>query len=73
MLSDAGVAHDVKEYADAAHSFLNDHDPGELNPLVVMLSKVSNSEYHEPSARDARERIVAFFDTHLRNADDGSS
>jgi len=69
MLSDAGVVHDVKEYPDAGHSFLNDHDQNKFNALVVMLARVSNSRYHEPSARDARERIVAFFDDHLRGAD----
>jgi carboxymethylenebutenolidase len=69
MLSDAGVAHDVKEYTDAGHSFLNDHDPDEFNALVVMLARISNSRYHEPSAQDARQRIVAFFDSHLRDAD----
>ncbi|MEZ5144840.1 MAG: dienelactone hydrolase family protein [Acidimicrobiales bacterium] len=71
LLSDAGVLHDVKEYADAGHSFLNDHDPAEFNALVVLLAKVSNSAYHEPSALDARRRIVAFFDEHLRDGDRG--
>jgi carboxymethylenebutenolidase len=28
-LTAAGVPHDVKEYPDAGHSFLNDHDPAE--------------------------------------------
>lgn len=69
MLSEAGVAHDVTEYAQAGHSFLNDHDPHEFNALVALLARISNSRYHEPSARDARGRIVAFFDTHLRDAD----
>ena len=69
MLSEAGVVHDVKEYPEAGHSFLNDHDQNEFNALVVMLARVSNSRYHEPSARDALERIVAFFDDHLRGAD----
>jgi len=70
-LTAAGVPHDVKEYPDAGHSFLNDHDPAEFNPLVVLLARVSNSRYHEPSATDARRRIVAFFDEHLRGQTDG--
>jgi hypothetical protein len=31
----------------------------------VLLSKLSGTRYHEPSASDARHRIVAFFDRHL--------
>jgi carboxymethylenebutenolidase len=65
VLTAAGVPHDVKEYPDAGHSFLNDHDAKEFNALVVLLARVTNSRYHEPSARDARRRIVAFFDEHL--------
>jgi carboxymethylenebutenolidase len=61
VLTRAGVAHDVKEYPDAGHSFLNDHK----NVLFKML-KVMGIGYHEPSAQDARRRIVAFFDEHLR-------
>ena len=36
ILTAAGVPHDVKEYADAGHSFLNDHDPSSI-PLVFKL------------------------------------
>jgi carboxymethylenebutenolidase len=66
-LSAAGVAHDVKEYPGAAHSFLNDHDPADASRLMIALARLSRSAYHEPSARDARRRIIAFFDEHLRN------
>ena len=62
-----GVAHDVKVYADAGHSFLNDHDPTEATILFRVLARVSGSRYHEPSARDARDRIIAFFDEHLKS------
>jgi carboxymethylenebutenolidase len=62
------VAHDVKEYPDAGHSFLNDHDPAEFNALIVLLARVSNSRYHEASAADARQRILAFFDAHLQTS-----
>ena len=69
-LSGAGVAHDVKEYPDAGHSFLNDHDPADFSRVVtslaVVFARLTGSEYHEPSARDARSRIVAFFDEHLK-------
>ena len=35
--------------------------------LTVLLSKLSETRDHEPSAQDARRRIVAFFDTHLKS------
>jgi carboxymethylenebutenolidase len=56
-----GVAHDVKEYPDAGHSFLNRHNMG---PFSV-LEKVGGFNYHEPSAEDAWARILRFFDAHL--------
>ena len=61
-----GVDLDVKVYADAGHSFLNDHDPDEFSTIFKVLAKISGSEFHEPSAIDARRRIVAFFDKHLK-------
>jgi len=61
VLTATGVAHDVKEYPDAGHSFLNDHH----NVLFKMM-KVIGIGYHEPSAQDARRRIVSFFNTHLK-------
>jgi len=64
-----GVAHDIKVYADAGHSFLNDHDPAEVSTIFKVLAKLSGSQFHAPSARDARRRIIAFFDEHLKPAD----
>jgi carboxymethylenebutenolidase len=61
-LTDLGVPHDVKEYPDAGHSFMNQLDtpfPGELIRLV-------RCDYHEPSAEDSWRRILAFFEEHLR-------
>ena len=60
-----GVEHDVKVYADAGHSFLNDHDPAEASIIFKVLARLSGSQFHESSALDARHRIVAFFDKHL--------
>ncbi len=66
-----GVDHDVKEYPDAGHAFLNDHR-GEclwsvlylmLEHLPVIAGHVG--AYHQPSAEDARRRILVFFDRHL--------
>jgi carboxymethylenebutenolidase len=57
-LSTAGVTHDVKEYADAGHSFLNRFNAG---PLLTPLLHVGGLGYHHPSAEDAWRRILAFF------------
>ena len=67
-LTAAGVAHDVKEYPDAGHSFINDHDPADVPAPMRMLERIGLSigGYHGPSADDARRRIVDFFDTYLR-------
>ena len=61
VLTAVGVDHDVKEYPDAGHSFLNDH-----RNLLFRMMKVVGIGYHEPSARDARLRIAGFFGRHLR-------
>jgi carboxymethylenebutenolidase len=64
VLTDLGVEHDVKEYPEAGHSFLNRHNTG---PFGV-LEKVAGLAYHHPSAEDAWGRILRFFDRHLRPA-----
>jgi carboxymethylenebutenolidase len=38
-----------------------------MTPLTALLSKLSGTGYHEPSAEDARQRIVGFFDRHLKS------
>jgi carboxymethylenebutenolidase len=65
-LTATGVEHDVKEYVQAGHSFLNDHDPADAPTLFVLLAKLTSSAYHQPSAADARRRILSFFNTHLK-------
>jgi carboxymethylenebutenolidase len=64
-LTTAGVHHDVKEYPDAGHSFLNDHDPADVPKLFAVMGRLIGGGYHEPSAQDARRRILAFFAAHL--------
>lgn len=59
------IPYDVREYPEAGHSFLNDHDPADVPRWAVIAGAFSNSEYHEPSARDARRRIADFFTVHL--------
>ena len=62
-----GVDHDVKEYPDAGHAFLNNHDRADVPTLLVVMAKLTGPAYHEPSAQDARRRIVSFFNTHLKS------
>lgn len=65
-LEAAGIDHDLKLYPEAGHGFLNDHDPADLPVWVRAIAKLTAADYHEPSARDARRRIVAFFNAHLK-------
>ena len=60
-----GIPYDVREYPEAGHSFLNDHDPAEVPRWAVIAGAFSNSEYHESSALDARRRIADFLAVHL--------
>ena len=66
-LTAIGVDHDVKVYPDASHGFMNDHDPADQTLLLVVLAKLSGTRFHEPSAQDARRRIVSFFNSHLKS------
>jgi carboxymethylenebutenolidase len=61
-LTDLDIEHDVKEYPDAGHSFLNRINAGPLLGSVVRLTAFN---YHHPSAEDAWRRILIFFDAHL--------
>ena len=61
-LTALGVEHDVEVYPQAGHSFLNRQGGG----LAPVLARVLGAGYHGPSAEDAFQRILAFFDAHLR-------
>lgn len=65
VLEELGVEHDVKEYPDAGHSFLNRINVG---PVFAPLVHIAGFDYHHPSAEDAWRRILDFFDAHLREA-----
>ena len=72
VLETLGIDHDVNEYPDASHAFLNDHRrEGPWGTLYVVLGHLPViagyvGYYHEPSAQDARQRILSFFDRHLQ-------
>jgi carboxymethylenebutenolidase len=60
-----GADHDIKVYPDAGHAFL--HQPGgEPGTAAGIVARITHAGYHEPSARDARRRIIAFSDAHLK-------
>ena len=61
-LGELGTPNDVKEYPDAGHSFMNRINVG---PLLSPVIHVTGFSYHHPSAEDAWERILTFFDQHL--------
>lgn len=67
-LTKIGVDHDVVEYPKVGHSFLNEL-PGialsRLNPINALLGLHHRDD---ASAADARQRILAFFDEHLKRA-----
>jgi carboxymethylenebutenolidase len=64
-----GVPHDVKEYPEAGHSFMDRFGAGPLSPVL----KVAGFGYHQPSAEDAWARILAFFDRYLRSGQEPGS
>jgi carboxymethylenebutenolidase len=60
-LEKAAIAHDVKEYPDAGHGFMNDHQG-----LFFKMIRFTGFGYEAESNFDARRRIVAFFHEHLQ-------
>ena len=60
-LERALIAHDVKEYPDAGHSFMNNHQN-----FVFKALRFAGIGYDEQATLDARRRIEAFFRTHLQ-------
>jgi carboxymethylenebutenolidase len=64
-LTAAGVEHDVKEYPEAGHSFINDSEgtvPLPLRPLTARM----HAGYVDTAAQDAWVRILAMFDSALK-------
>lgn len=59
-LAPNGVDHDVVEYPDVSHSFLNHH-----TGWMAALDRVSGFGYRGAEAEDAWRRIDAFFAGHL--------
>jgi carboxymethylenebutenolidase len=62
-LDAAGVVHDVKEYPEAGHSFMNHHQDSKM---MAVSAKFMGGGVDAPEAEaDARGRIIAFFHEQL--------
>jgi carboxymethylenebutenolidase len=70
LLTEHQVPHDVKIYPGVRHGFMNNHDPADATLLLRFLARISGTKYDEAAAHDARRRISAFFDRHLRESED---
>lgn len=60
------IDHDVKEYPDTGHGFLNRHE-GAPGRFVAVAGRLMGLGYDEAAANDARARIVSFFERYLKN------
>ncbi|AOY55533.1 dienelactone hydrolase family protein [Candidatus Rhodoluna planktonica] len=63
-LSERKIAHDIKEYPDAGHAFMNPHQAG--GPFFGTLLRISGAKPNPEAAADAWARIEKFFGEHLR-------
>lgn len=61
------VPHDVKQYPEVGHSFAN------RPPTIVYAAStiLTGSRYNHDASEDAWQRVVAFFDQHLRTSGSG--
>jgi carboxymethylenebutenolidase len=64
-LTRLGIEHDVREYPDAGHSFLNDAEVGPR--LLRPIMRIAGAGPNPTAAADAWRRIEAFFQRHLAN------
>ncbi|MEO0024017.1 MAG: hypothetical protein RL196_458 [Actinomycetota bacterium] len=60
-----GIAHDVKEYANSGHAFMNPKQAG--GPFFGTLLRISGAKPNPADAKDAWSRIETFFAEHLTN------
>ena len=63
VLTDGGVPHDVKEYPEVGHSFMNEFP---IPSVFQFVERAAGFAFSEPEAEDAWRRILAFFGEHLR-------
>ena len=63
MLTKKKIAHDVKEYLDTGHAFMNPHQAG--GPVFGALLRITGAKPNPEAAADAWARIEKFFGKHL--------
>ncbi len=82
ILDGNGIGNDVKVYPGVGHSFMNNHPgklatfagaagkdaalPRVFTVVSMLSGPLIGMGFDEQATSDARARIVAFFDTHLR-------
>ncbi|MEN9608077.1 MAG: hypothetical protein RLZZ06_8 [Actinomycetota bacterium] len=67
VLTNLEIAHDVKEYPNSGHAFMNPHQAG--GPVFgFILGKVMGAKPNPEDAADAWSRIENFFGEHLKGA-----
>jgi len=57
------VIHDIKEYPDAGHAFMNPKQGG--GPVFGTILRVTGAKPNPEAAKDAWQRIEGFFAEHL--------
>jgi carboxymethylenebutenolidase len=63
-LSNKNIVHDLKEYPEAGHAFMNPHQAG--GPVFGTLLRITGAKPNPDAAADAWLRIEKFFGTHLK-------
>jgi carboxymethylenebutenolidase len=63
-LTKAKVAHDLKEYPEAGHAFMNPSQAG--GPFFGTLLRITGAKPNPEAATDAWRRIESFFGEHLK-------
>lgn len=71
LLTEFNVPHDVKICPGVGNGFMNDHEPKDQTLLLRFLARASGTEYDEEATRDARRRIIEFFNCYLKNRPGG--
>jgi carboxymethylenebutenolidase len=64
VLTKKEIAHDIKEYPDTGHAFMNPHQAG--GPVFGTLLRITGAKPKPEAAADAWQRIEKFFGEHLR-------
>ncbi len=64
VLTKKEIAHDIKEYPDTGHAFMNPHQAG--GPVFGILLRITGAKPNPAAAADAWQRIEKFFGVHLK-------